>query len=493
LLRIRELAALVSKRFIKSSLAYTLAGALPVASAVVLLPFYIAYLPTDVYGAMAICLAFSMLIQIITSYSFSTSLYVYYHEFKHDKVKLDVFIASAFMFILFLGALVTIILSLTGQLIFTLVPDLSISFFPFGLISVLIGIFQAVFKVYGNVLQIQEKPEPFFWSNVVSFLIIGAATIIGLHYYPNTLVGPMGGRLLANGMMAIWVMSRVINHHGFHFKSPQAFTSLSFNAYTFGYQLLQWMMNYFDRFIIMAFLPFGAMASVGIYDFAVKCLAPVDFILNGLNASVNPQVIKKIHEQSDRKHTTPIINRYFYGIISVVMLLVCVDLVLVPFAIDWFITDSQYAASLPYLPLIGATFIIRALRSYFIMPYGALKKMKSLTWVSVAMNAIKIVLMIVFIQAWGLYGIIMATALSFLIEIYLMWYFLRNDYAMQFNAFKLMVGPSILFMTIIIGSLWLWPVASGWYYLSYLVLCVLLLWFSYRNELKDLNIFKLIR
>jgi O-antigen/teichoic acid export membrane protein len=484
---------LVSKSFIKSSLAYTLAGALPVASAVILLPFYIAYLPTEVYGAMAICLAFSMLIQIITSYSFSTSLYVYYHEFKEDKIKLDVFISSAFMFMLLLGAMVTVILSLTGQLLFALLPDLSISFFPYGLISVIVGIFQAVFKVYGNVLQIQEKPETFFWSNVVSFFIIGAATIVGLQVFPNTLVGPMGGRLLANGIMAIWVMSRVINQHGFHVKSPQKFTSFSFNAYTFLYQLLQWMINYFDRFIIMAFLPAGAMASVGIYDFAVKCLAPVDFILNGLNASVNPQVIKKIHEQPKQKHTTPNINRYFYGIISVVMLLVCLEIVTVPFAIDWFLTDSQYADSLPYLPLIGATFILRALRSYFIMPYGALKRMKSLTWISIFINGLKIILMIVLLQAFGLYGIILATALSFLVEIFLMWYYLRHEYSMQFNAFKLMIAPFILFMTIVMGSFILWPVASAWYYLGYLGICVLLLWFSYRNELKNLDFYKIIR
>ena len=93
----------ISKSFIKSSLIYTVAGMLPMASAIILLPFYIENLSTADYGALSIYLAFSLFIQILTTYSFDTSLYIHFHEFKHDPAKLSSFISSAFVLMLMIG------------------------------------------------------------------------------------------------------------------------------------------------------------------------------------------------------------------------------------------------------------------------------------------------------------------------------------------------------------------------------------------------------
>ena len=46
--------------------------------------------------------------------------------------------------------------------------------------SVGAGIFQAIFKVHSNLLQSREKPETFFWSNVVSFSLIAFFIVVGL-------------------------------------------------------------------------------------------------------------------------------------------------------------------------------------------------------------------------------------------------------------------------------------------------------------------------
>jgi O-antigen/teichoic acid export membrane protein len=76
---------MISKRFIKSSLLYTIAGSLPTASAIILLPFYLLFLSPANFGVLAIYTAFSVLIQILTTFSFDTSLYIYFHDFKEDR------------------------------------------------------------------------------------------------------------------------------------------------------------------------------------------------------------------------------------------------------------------------------------------------------------------------------------------------------------------------------------------------------------------------
>ena len=100
------------------------------ASAIILLPFYITFLPKSVYGALSLYLSFSLFIQILVVYSFDTSLYVHYHDYKKDPSKLSAFISSAFIFMLLLAAAVGLIIIPAGDLIFSLVfKDDKISFY----------------------------------------------------------------------------------------------------------------------------------------------------------------------------------------------------------------------------------------------------------------------------------------------------------------------------------------------------------------------------
>lgn len=462
------------------------------ASGFILIPFYILYLPTDVYGALTICLAFSVLIQVIVTYSFDSSLYIHYHEFKNDKQKLGTFISSAFIFMIGLGLVVGLILSVCGQLIFTwILPNSKVSFYPYGLVAVGVGIFQAIFKVHGNLLQTREKSETYLWGNVVLFFVIAVGTIIGLKLFPNTLIGPLGGRLLAGFLSTGWVLLRVFREYGVHFKSPWQQTSFSFNAYTFVYQLQQWTINYVDRFLILIFMQFS-LPAVGVYDFALKCLVPVELLLNGLNATINPKIVKLISGQST-KGSTPEINRYFYGLVALILLGICVSIIVIPWVINFFIGKSDYAQSLQYLPYIALVYIFKSMRLYFVLPYSILRKMKRINIVNFFVSFFKIGLMVLLLIHWQLYGVVAASYAAFAVELVLLWYYLKDDYIMHFNAFKLLIAPMLMFLLIICVEPW----ASNYYptllHVGYGVLCVILLWLAYRRELKVIDPFKILK
>src|SRR5688572_23972635 len=106
---------MISKRFVKNSILYTVAGSLPMASAVILLPFYLEFLSTSDFGSLSIFWAFSAFIQILVTYSFDTSLYVYFHDFKSDREKLSMLVSSVFIFMLILGVIVSIVFTAIGE------------------------------------------------------------------------------------------------------------------------------------------------------------------------------------------------------------------------------------------------------------------------------------------------------------------------------------------------------------------------------------------
>lgn len=475
----------ISKSFLKSSLMYTIAGSLPMASAIILLPFYTLYLTTDNYGALALYLAFAVLIQVLTTYSFDTGIYVFFHEYKKDEQRLRRFVSSVFIFILLIGFALTVFFLLAGNLLFNLLLDQDdIDFFPFGLMAVLAGVFQSVFKVHSSLLQTSQRPVLFFWSNLLSFAIIAIGTLVGLKYYPQTLWGPIGGRMAAATISAIWVLIRVGWLYGFTFDRKLLRNSFSFNTPSFLYQLQQWSITYLDRFIMA--LPFFQLplSTIGVYDFAVKCMLAIEFVISGLYNSFYPRVIGMVMEQ-DRKQSTPEINRYYHGLVAAIMLLVCFAILAFYLAVDLGIIGEGYEESIRYLPLVGMVYLARAMRYYFTLPYGALKFSKPLPVIYMGVSMFKLLVILLLIRHFEVYAVITAALLSSLVEAYLLWRGVRDKFDFYFNKVKIIIAPLILAALIGISQqFFFW--GSLFNYTFYVIICLVILTVLYRRELLSL-------
>jgi O-antigen/teichoic acid export membrane protein len=484
----------ISKKFLKSSLIYTLAGSLPMASALILLPFYVSYLSTSDFGALAIYFAFSYFIQLLTTYSFDTSIYIHFHEYKNDTARLSAFSSSAFIFMLGIGLFVGFIFLVFGEILFSsFFQDRTIAFQPYGLMAAFTGIFQALFKVHGNLLQTREKPEIYLWSNVVSFALIAGITIIGLKLYPGSLTGPVGGRLVAAVLSGLWALARIFREFGIRFDYPLIRTSFSFNFYTFLYQFLQWVINYFDRIFMVFFL---ALADIGVYDFALKCLLIIEFILNGLHNSFYPRVVSTVMAQ-ENKGSVPEINRYYHGFICVILLLICSCILVFPWAIDIFVEmfgkNRGYKDAIPYLPYISLIYIFRAIRLFYAAPYGILKYTKPLSGIYFAVSVVKISIMWLAIKEYGLYGVIAASIIASIIEIIMLRFTLRDRFKFEYNFFKIVAAPGIIFVMILVLEPIFGGSAPGLTHLFYLLACLALLAWVYRREIKLIDPFNILR
>jgi O-antigen/teichoic acid export membrane protein len=465
------------------------------ASALILLPIYVGALSTSDFGALSIYFAFAYFIQLLTTYSFDTSLYIHFHEYKNTPAKLAAFSSSAFIFMLGIGLCVGFCFVVFGEIAFAnIFVDRSISFHPYGLMAALTGIFQALFKVHGNLLQSREKSSVYLWSNVGSFALIAAATIVGLKLFPGSLTGPVGGRLLAAVASGTWALIRIFREFGVRFDFPLIRASLSFNFYTFIYQFLQWVINYFDRIFMVFFL---TLAQVGVYDFAMKCLLIIEFILNGLHNSFYPKVVSTVMSQ-EVKRSVPEVNRYYHGFISVVLLLICSSILMMPMAIDFLVdmiatSKPGYKDSIQYIPYISLIYIFRAVRLFYAAPYGILKWTKPLSGIYLVVSVIKIGLMWLTIDRYGLFGVIGASVFSSIVEIVLLRIGLRSMFSFQYNPLKILIVPGIIFLMILIMEPLFAFQAPNLVHLIYLFTCAGLLAWVYRGELKSVNPLKMLR
>lgn len=451
------------------------------ASAIILLPFYVYYLPTKVYGALALYLAFSLFVQILVTYSFDSSAYIHYHDFKNDKEKLSTFISSIFVFMLIIGAGVGLVLVVVGDLLFNLLlNNPKISFYPFGIMAVVVGIFQAINKVYNSILQSSEKQLMYLWSNLLYLLLVGAMTIAGLYWFPETLIGPLGGRVVAGLIIASWTLYRVFKEFGYHFNYPLLKSTFGFNHYTFIHQVQQWGISYLDRFLLLFFLP---LSTIGVYDFALKCLIAIEFIMNSLHNSFYPKVVSTITAQTS-KGSTPELNRYYYGLVAMVMIAVSVSIFALPIALDIFKTDKGYHEAVKYFPYIAIIYLLKAIRYYFAIPYGVLKYTKPLPVISFFITLIKVGLILLLVRQFEIYGIVAAALISSIIEIGLLKYGLRKKFDFQFNAFKMIVAPALLLSAVLTTEPFVPQHLKLLIHLLYVVVTGAFLLWGYRNELK---------
>ncbi len=457
------------------------------ASAIILLPVYTRFLSAEVYGALSIYLVFSLLIQIIVTYSFDASLYTYFHELKNDPRKLASFISSTFIFILIIGAGVGFVITVGGEWVFAKAfAGQKISFFPYGLLSLVTGIFQSLFKVNNSLLQTQEKAENFFWSNLLSFSLIAAFTVAGLLLYPDTLIGPVGGRMLAALISGLWVLVSIFSQFGIQYHFRLLRSSFDFNNSVLIYQLQQWVITYADRFVILLFLP---LSDVGIYDFAVKCLLVMEFILTGFCNSFLPKVVGMIVAQ-EKKGTTMEINRYYNGLTALTILLVPICILGFPVLIPWLISKPVYLLTIPLFPFIAITYLLRAARLYFGMPYTATKYTKPLPFYYLAIAIVKIGSLFLLIRYFGIYGVIGATWLSYVTEICILYFGIRSRFAFRFNALKILAGPLLVTFLIIVLEPWLAGPYPFLIHGLYLLSTLMMLGWVYRIEIKSIDLSK---
>jgi O-antigen/teichoic acid export membrane protein len=307
-------------------------------------------------------------------------------------------------------------------------------------------------------------------------------------------MGPVGGRLLAAIVSGAWALMRIFREFGFHFNYPLIRASFSFNFYTFVYQFLQWVINYFDRIFMVFFL---TLAEIGVYDFAIKCLLIIEFILNGLHNSFYPKVVSTVMNQ-EVKGSAPEINRYYHGFISVILLLICLSILIFPSAIRLLVdlvatAKPGYTESIKYIPYISIIYIFRAIRLFYAAPYGILKYTKPLSGIYLIVSVVKIGVMWLAIDRFGLFGVIAASIIASIVEIILLKATLRKIFRFQYNASKIWVAPGIIFITIMILEPLFGTSIPGLIHITYLLMCLGLLGWIYRNEIRLIKPLDILR
>lgn len=473
-----------SKKFIASSAIYSIIGSMPLASGFFLLIFYTNYLTQSNYGALVLYISFTLFVQVAMNFGFDTYISVAYFETRKDPQLLKDKIGSIVGYLLLWGTALTAIFWILGDALFNLVFDgKDIYFFPYGLMSVVTAFFNSFFKTYTVLLVNKEMPMRFLWVNTANFVMTIAFSLAGLFMYPYTLIGPMWGRFLSGVGIFIIALIAFCRNYKINFRlGINLKKTLKFTSPVALFMMLMWIISNNYPFILKYYL---TLDDVAIFGLALQFTALVEFMLNGLSTAITPQVYALIKD-NDLKGSTPELNRFFSSLNVVSLLLIPATTFIIPILLP-LIINNDYNSSYVFLAALNIGFATRALYYYFITPAYIFSRTKVLPIIYSITAAIQIVISILLIKYFGIWGAVWSNIAMKIIQDYMLYYATSKFFAFKFNLTKFIYMPLAVTAIIIVAEYHLSSLLNiNLLHFTELCATALLVWAAYKDEMAPL-------
>jgi len=473
---------MISRQFFKSSLIYSLVGALPYTTGVILIPFFASQLTPAQFGLNALYLTFMYFVQVIATFGMDTFLGINYFEHKDDKQKLREFVGTVLMTLTVIGTLVGTLLLISGSSIFYLVfqGDDAMQFFPFGLITVFSAIFNGYFKSYSSLLINQQRPVRFFWLNISNFILTLGASLAILYIFPYTLYGPIVGRLIPAAISCGISVFLILGEFGFQYNKKFIRGMSSYCIPLVVYAIMFWIVTYIDRYIIKYFLVDPTF--VGIFDIAVKLTMGIDLVQIGLANTIHPKVYTIWKDQNIRESTLEV-NRYYNGFTAITLLIIPVVTIAIPLLVPVVITKTIYYQSFAFISILCLGFATRPWFYLFLAPLFFFKNTKVLPKVFFFSAVFQIVVSSLLVYRFGLMGAVWSNFLVKPVQAFFLWLESRKIFTFRLNIWKIFYLPLIFICTVIFSEFFTNNGNRLWFGAGQLLVSLALVWFTYRNEL----------
>ncbi len=477
-----KISSLISTSFLKSSIVYTISGALPLASGFVLLPVYTNYLSPEHYGLLALAIGASVLFQAFFSFSLESVLYLHHHRLKTDPGRQAKFYGSVITAVFLLAAALFLILVLGSDLFFEfLFKGSKDEVVLLGFAAAASGFFTAVSRLFYHLLILHEKPWLHLALNGFGFVLTLSLSLLGVHFIPDSVWGAMGGRLIAFFLVFLICTFLYIRRYPPCWDSKWIKTIIIDCAPVFVYMMILSVTANADVFILNRYL---SKTDVAFFDLSMKLSIAVDFIMNSMWSAALPQITAALEESEDRR-STPIFNSYF-NLLTLVLILVSIgSLLIFPPIVELLVTNKSYHEAVQWLPLSIATYSLRVINSYFLVSLFYFKKNHRLVYLYLILLLIKFLLSPYMSSYWGITGLYASVFMTRIVEVILLYLARRDVFTYTPNYFKLYFLPALLLVANIVFY-YLFDIHFGnWMLICCEFLVIGLMLFVFRNEMKS--------
>lgn len=394
----------MSNKFSKNSFIYTVTTIFQKGVAFFLIPVYSVFIEPDEYGIISLVLAAIAILTVFFTLSFDSAIVRFYYDFKHDQQELKRKI-STLLFALAANAIFAFCLFiLFGPYLFNVfLPN--VDFYPYIFLGLLILVFQPFYLLVLGFCQTLENAKAYSIISIGYFLLHLLLTIVLVVVFNYGGVGIL---------TATFVSSFVFSGIGL-FYLREFFTG------AFDYQFVKQALRYtlpliphsiagqlavtLDRFLLNGYLN---VRVTGIYYMGYQLSYPVDVIAMSFNRAFVPTYFNNIETAAGRKDIRENASVFF-----ATCLIGAFGLSIWGPEVFKYLIDEAYQESLALLPIISFSFVATVI--YYIhscVLFYQKHKVYLVAVCTISANLLNLLLNILLIPGYGIYGAAYATLIS---------------------------------------------------------------------------------
>lgn len=437
---------MISKKTIYGSFLYTAVGAMPFASALILLPFYSNYLSTSDFGALSVYIGFSLFVQVISTFSIEQYVATHVSHYADQEELLKQRMSQALTLCLGAGLLVFGLFYLSGEEVFRLFDkERKLDFGLYGMMSVATGVFNGYFRNYTNLLVYRKQDRLYISSNTFNFVITIALSLGFLQYYGSSLMGPMMGRIVSGAMIFLLALFHQIKNYKFVWNNEAVKEVLFFAGPLLLISIFNWSTNYVDRFLLTSQVE---LDEVGVYDFATKFLLPVELLHIGLSNYVMPRIYSswnKNFSHPEMKNANQMIHSFLVLTVAAII----VTLLVIPLGVPLLVKNNDFYQAFALIPLLSIGYLTRAAYNLFA---GVLMLQKAITRFIIAFMvaaAFQIISSFFVLPIYGIEGAVVISAATKIVLVLSLFLSLRSIATLDLRAKKFLWYPVLISLALI--------------------------------------------
>lgn len=417
------------KRLFKHGAVYAIGNAIQSAVAFLLIPVYTRYLSTAHYGYLEILNTFSSILVMVLSFGFASAiLKTYFRDAKDDDERKQL-VGTAFMFILPVALLATIIMFFFANDIGSFLlqnPEMG------WLLKIsLVSTFFVIFMNLGlAVLRAQERSRKY----VIVFLL-RFAVAMGLNLYfviglKLDVQGVLWANLISYAIVLLSLLPDIIKSSTFRFSKPLFKKLWLFGIPIIPASIAMWIMDISDRYMLEFFRDPG---EVGIYSLGYKFGFLISIAIVAPFQLAWPTVYFSIAKQENAKQVYAKVLTYFCVVGLTCALAISL---LAPEILSWF-AGPDFFDAYKIVPFVAFAYVLYGIH-FILVPGLHIREKTKLYPLMVGLPAIANILMNIWaIPRYGMYGAAVTTVLSFLLVVILTQVVTRRYYVVKYENWKI--------------------------------------------------------
>ncbi|TYB33018.1 MAG: oligosaccharide flippase family protein [Flexistipes sinusarabici] len=435
------------KSVFKGASVYSIGQILTKASGFLLIPIFTYYLTPSEYGIVGYMQMILQLFATILMFGFYGAQTRYFYEFKDNAKKIGEYLFSTNIFLMTVLVFICMVITLWGKSIYSLLNIKDIPFYPYVVLTVWTAFLQIMNQMVISFNMAAKKYKRVAALQFLQFASMSIFSIIMIVYFKKGALGRIEGLFYGQLVFFLIFYFNYAKNFTLNFKSEYVKYALAFGVPIVFHLLAGVLHNSADRFILEKFV---SMSQLGLYTVGYQLGMVMSILVTAINQAWQPNYFDLMSSDSsdeNKKYE----NRKYFAYWMFIISSICLFGILFTKEILFLLTPSEYHGASGIVQVILAGYFMQGLYYFAASPIFFYKKTKILPFLTGSSALLNIILNLIFIPIYGIYGAAVATLISYFYQALVIYFVGIKYFNPNFEVSKVVAILAFIIVSIYIS------------------------------------------